>query len=105
MNADTTVHLAHVQAFFFYKLESLAEENIILLYLFGKKKKIKITSGRLSNFKGPIVSYFSAALSCEQRQFFPVTRLFSEILLSFVIVKKLNLVKRPKREHRRERIP
>ena len=39
MNVDTTVHLAHGQAFFFYKLESLAEENIILLYLFGKKKK------------------------------------------------------------------
>ena len=69
MNADTTVHLAHVQAFF-YKLESLAGENIILLYLFGKKKKNnKITSRCLSNFKGPIVSYFSAALSCEQRPF------------------------------------
>ena len=39
MNADTTVHLAHVQAFF-DKLESLTGENIILLYLFGKKKKI-----------------------------------------------------------------
>ena len=39
MNADTTVHLAHVQAFF-YKLESLAGENIILLYLLGKKKKL-----------------------------------------------------------------
>ena len=36
MNADTTVHLAHVQAFF-DKLESLAGENIILLYLFSKK--------------------------------------------------------------------
>ena len=71
MNADTTVHLAHVQAFF-YKLESLAGENIILLYLFGKKNN-KITSRCLSNFKGPIVSYFSAALSCEQRPFFLVT--------------------------------
>ena len=30
MNADTKVHLAHIQAFF-YKLESLAEENIIAL--------------------------------------------------------------------------
>ena len=40
MKADTTVHLAYVQAFF-YKLESLAGENISLLYLFGKKKKIK----------------------------------------------------------------
>ena len=38
MNADTKVHLAHVQAFF-YKLESLSGENIILLYHFGKKKK------------------------------------------------------------------
>ena len=40
MNADTKVHLAHIQAFL-YKLESLAGENIILLYLFGKKKIIK----------------------------------------------------------------
>ena len=37
MNADNTVHLAQVQAFF-YKLEILAGENIILLYPFGKKK-------------------------------------------------------------------
>ena len=29
MNADTKVHLAHIQAFF-YKLESLAGKNIIL---------------------------------------------------------------------------
>ena len=36
MNADTKVRLAHVQAFF-CKLESLAGENIILLYHFGKK--------------------------------------------------------------------
>ena len=36
MNADTKVDLAHVQAFF-CKLESLAGENIILLYHFGKK--------------------------------------------------------------------
>ena len=73
---------------FFHKLESLAEENIILLYLFGKKKKNKIIISRcLTNFKGPIVSYFSAALSCEQRPFFLVTGFFSKILLSFVIVK------------------
>ena len=91
MNADTTVHLAHVQAFF-YKLESLAGENIILLYLFGKKNN-KITSRCLSNFKGPIVSYFSAALSCGQREFFLVIRLLSEILLSFVIVKSDRLNK------------
>ena len=91
--------------FFFNKLESLAGEHIILLYLFGKNNKI--TSGGLSNFKGPIVSYFCAALSCEQRPFFLVTRLSSKILLSFVIVKspKLNPVNQPKHEHRRERIP
>ena len=92
MNADTKVHLAHIQAFF-YKLESLAGENIILLYLFGKKKNNKITSRCLSNFKGPIVSYFSAALSCGQREFFLVIRLLSEILLSFVIVKSDRLNK------------
>ena len=41
MNADTKVYLAHVHAFFFFhKLESLAGENIILLYLFGKKNEI-----------------------------------------------------------------
>ena len=89
MNADTKVHLAHIQAFF-YKLESLAGENIILLYLFGIKKII--TSRSLSNFEGPIVSYFSAALSSKQRPFFLVTRLFSEISLSFVIVKGVKQV-------------
>ena len=104
MNADTTVHLAHVQAFF-YKLESLAGENIILLYHFGKKIN-KVTSRCQSNFKVPIVSYFSAALSCEQRPFFLKTQLFSEILLSFVIVKSDRYpVNGPKSEHRRERIP
>ena len=80
--------------FFFYKLESLAVENISLLYLFGKKKYIyKTTSKCLSNFKGPIVSYISAALSCGQREFFLVIRLLSEILLSFVIVKSDRLNK------------
>ena len=39
MNADTTVHLAHVQAFF-KKLESLAGENIILLYAPPKRASI-----------------------------------------------------------------
>ena len=93
MNADTKVHLAHIQAFF-YKLESRAGENIILLYLFSKKKKnSKATSRCLSNCKGPTVSYFSAALSCEQRPFFLVTRLFSEISLSFVIMKSDRLNK------------
>ena len=33
------------------------------------------------------MSYFAAALSYEQRSFFLVTRLFSKILLSLVIVK------------------
>ena len=65
-----------------------------MLYLFGeKKKKKRITSRCLSNFKGPIVSYFSAALSGQQRPFFLVTRLLSEILLSFVIVKSDGLNK------------
>ena len=93
MNADTTVHLAHVQAFF-YKLESLAGENIILLYLFGKKKKnSKVTSRCLSNCQGPKVSYFPAVLSCEQSPFSLVTRLFSEKSLPFVIMKSDHLNK------------
>ena len=72
----------------------LAAENIILLYLFGKNNNNnKITSRYQSNFKGPVVSYFSAALSCEQRPFFLVARLLSEILLSFVIVKSDRLNK------------
>ena len=52
----------------FCKLETVAGEKMFLLYLFGKKKYNnynKITTGCLSNFKGPIVSYLSAALSCE----------------------------------------
>ena len=92
MNADTTVHLAHVQAFF-YKLESLAGENIILLIFSVKKKNSKVTSRCRSNCKGPTVSYFSAALSCEKRPFFLVTRLFSEKSLSFVIMKSDRLNK------------
>ena len=91
MNADTTVHLAHVQAFF-YKLKSLVGEKKICS-IFSVKKKSKTTSRCLSNFKGPIVSYFSAALSCGQREFFLVIRLLSEILLSFVIVKSDRLNK------------
>ena len=39
------------------------------------------------------MSYFSTALSCKRRPFFLVTRLFSEILLSFVIVKSDRLNK------------
>ena len=60
MNTDTTFHLGHVQAFF-YKLESLAGENNNFALSFRKKKINKITSRCLSNFKGPIVSHFSAA--------------------------------------------
>ena len=40
MNTDTTVHLGHVQAFF-YKLESLAGENNNFALSFRKKKKKK----------------------------------------------------------------
>ena len=50
-------------------------------FIFSVKKKTKliiITSRCLSNFIGPIVWYFSAALSCEQRPFFLVTGLFSK---------------------------
>ena len=83
LNADTKVHLAHVQAFFI-NWKVLLEKKIFLLYLFGKKNN-KITTRCLSNFKGPIVSYLSATLSCELRPFFQVTVLFSETLLSFVI--------------------
>ena len=39
------------------------------------------------------MSYFSAALSCEQRPFFLMTRLLSEISLSFVIMKSDRLNK------------
>ena len=99
LNADTTVHLARVQAFF-YKLESVAGEKIFFLYLFGKKNG-KITTKCLT--KGPIVSYLSAALSCEQRPFFLVTLRFSETL-SFCNP-KLNPVNQPNREHRRKQIP
>ena len=59
MNADTTVHLAHVQAFF-DKLENLAGENIILLYLFGKK--INKNNFQVSNqFQRTHSVFFSAA--------------------------------------------
>ena len=44
---SSLVHLAHVQAFF-YKLESLAGENVILFYLFGEKNN-KITSDKKYN--------------------------------------------------------
>ena len=36
------------------------------------------------------MSYFAAALSCKQRPFFLVTRLFSKILLSLVKSDRLN---------------
>ena len=38
LNADTKVHLAHVQAFFI-NWKVLLEKKIFLLYLFGKKIK------------------------------------------------------------------
>ena len=44
MNADTTVHLAHVpdvQAFFFVNYKVLLEKKKMLLYLFGEKNEIK----------------------------------------------------------------
>ena len=87
---------------FFYKLESVAGEKIFLLYLFGKKKKK--TTRCLSNFKGPIVSYLSAALSCEQRPFFLVTLLF---LANIVVLcdPQLNPFNRSNRENRGKRIP
>ena len=84
LNADTKVHLAQVQAFFI-NWKVLLEKKIFLLYIFEKKNNNKITTRCLSNFKGPIVSYLSATLSCEQRLFFLVTLLFSETLLPFVI--------------------
>ena len=37
LNTDTKIHLAHVQTFFFFKLEGVAGEKIFLLYLFDKK--------------------------------------------------------------------
>ena len=77
---------------FFINYEVLREKKK-LGSIFSVKKNNKITSRCLSNFKGPIVSYFSAALSCQQRPFFLVTRLLSEILLSFVIVKSDRLNK------------
>ena len=83
LNADTKVHLVHVQAFFII-WKALLEKKYFC-FTFSEEKNNKITTRCLSNFKGPIVSYLSAALSCEQRPFFLVTLLFSETLLSFVI--------------------
>ena len=83
LNADTKVHLAHVPAFF-VNWKVLLEKKYFC-FTFSEKKLNKITTRCLSNFKGPIVSYLSATLSCEQRSFFLVTLLFPEILLSFVI--------------------
>ena len=84
LNADTKVHLGYVQAFF-CKFESVAGEKYFYFLPFREKNNNKISTRCLSNFKGPIVSYLSAALSCEQRPLFLVTLLFSETLLSFVI--------------------
>ena len=85
LNADTKVYLANVQAFF-VNWKVLLEKSIFALP-FREKNNNKITTRCLSNFKGPVVSYLSVALSCEQRPFFLVTLLFSETLLSFVIRK------------------
>ena len=71
---------------FFVNWKVLLEKKYFCFTFTGKKNNNnKITTRCLSNFKGPIVSYLSAALSCEQRPFFLVTLLFSETLLSFVI--------------------
>ena len=65
-----------------FLLESVTGEKIFFLYLFGKNNNNnKITSRCLSNFKGSIVSYLSAALSSEQRPLFLVTLLFSETVV------------------------
>ena len=100
LNADTKVHLAHVQTFF-VNWKVLLEKKYFALP-FREINNNKITTRCLSNFKGPIVSYLSAALSCEQRPFFLVTLLFSE---TFLRDPKLNPENRPNREHRRKRIP
>ena len=57
-------------------------EKKYFCFTFQGKNNNKITTRCLSNFKGPIVSYLSAALSCEQTSFFLVTLVFSETLLS-----------------------
>ena len=75
MNADTKVHLAPVQAFFI-NWKVLLEKKYFC-FTFSEKKNNdnnnKITTRCLSNFKGPIKSYLSTVLSCEQRPFFLVT--------------------------------
>ena len=77
LNADTKVHLARVQAFF-VNWKVLLEKTYFCFTFQGKQKNKKITTRCLSNFKGPIVSYLSAALSCEQTPFFLVTPLFQK---------------------------
>ena len=62
LNADTKVHLAHVQAFFI-NWKVLLEKKYFCFTFSEKKKNNKITTRCLSNFKGPIVSYLSATLS------------------------------------------
>ena len=75
LNADTKVHLAPVQAFFL-NWKVLLEKKYFCFTFSVKKNNNnnnKITTRCLSNFKGPIKSYLSAILSCEQRPFFLVT--------------------------------
>ena len=45
-----------------------------------------MTSRCLSNFKGPIVSYLSAALSCEQRPFFQISFLLVLLLIHILLL-------------------
>ena len=84
-------------------MESVAGEKIFLLYLFGKINN-KIATRCLSNFKGPKVSYLSAALSCEQRPFFLVTLLFFR---NIVVLRdpKVNPVNGADRDHCRKTNP
>ena len=90
---------------FFYKLDCLAGENVILLYLFGKKNNNKITFRCLSNFKGRIVSYFSACIELWTKAVLSSDPAFmTNIAVLRDTTPKLNPVIAPKREHRRERI-
>ena len=73
LNADTKVHLAHVQAFFINWKVLLEKKSFCFTFSVKKKNNNnKITTRCLSNVKRPIVS-LSAAFSCEQRPFFLVT--------------------------------
>ena len=103
LHAGTKVHSAHVQGFFI-NWKVLLEKKYFCFTFSVKEKNNGIATRCLSNFKGPIESYLSAALSCEQRPFFLVTLLFFR---NIVVLRdsKLNPINRPNREHRRKRIP